>query len=174
MAKTKCTTDQIELIASLVEQGSSLSNAAYQNNLSPQTVANWYNWGSQSQTGVYKLFYDSVLEARESHKQGLLDHLEQIAMEGLKQKKIQTVTAPDGSVTQRKEVSNQDEIKAIFYLLDNRYGFDQNFRRGINKAANRIMSIVRNSVDRDSYEAILNQVVEDNELGEAELTVDLF
>jgi hypothetical protein len=175
MAKTKCTTDLIEKIATDIENGCSLSRATTKNGLAQQTGANWYEWGKHSEGGKYREFYLAVQDALDCHKQKLLDKIYQIALYGAKNRRAVTIENPNGTKTSKKEICESDELRAITYLLNTRYGYDGNFRKGINKAANKIMSIVRKHTDRATYDAILESVVNDEQLGEqAELEMDLF
>lgn len=175
MANTKCSADLTEQICNDIESGYSLSRAATKRGLAVQTVFNWYERGKTAESGVYRVFYLAVLDALENHKQKLLDKLYHVALHGSKNRKAITVENPNGTTTTKKEVCESDELRAITYLLNTRYGYDGNFRKGINKAANKIMSIVRKHTDRDTYNAILESVINDEQLGEqAELQMDLF
>ena len=77
----KLTKERQENIASAIEQGASISEAARKNGIHRETFGNWMKRGSEQEEGIYADFFDRLTRARGEGEASYRQALMRIAIE---------------------------------------------------------------------------------------------
>jgi transposase-like protein len=78
---TKLTKERQEAIASAIEQGASITEAARKNGIHRETFGNWMKRGQEQEEGIFAEFFDRLTRARGQGESSYRSALMQIAIE---------------------------------------------------------------------------------------------
>lgn len=78
---TKLTKERQEAIASAIEQGASITEAARKNGIHRETFGNWMKRGQEQDEGIFAEFFDRLTRARGQGESSYRSALMQIAIE---------------------------------------------------------------------------------------------
>lgn len=159
----------IEIIATGIANGKTLSASAEAAGLTRTTALNWRDRGRESESGLYREFYLEIAAARKRYEQGLLDKMKSFAEEGERLTKVKRTTAPDGSVTVSEEISEGQKYNATRWLLERRVGYDFTSDRASEKVLNRLVKIAEKTLTSEALSDFLDAIMEDSFLSNIEI-----
>jgi transposase-like protein len=160
------TKEKINAIAELIANGNTLNQASFQLGIPSSTAYNYYKRGKEEGKNPYKRFYEAVLEARSRHEQSLLDRVDKIAKKGAVSTKVKRSYDPDGFlITETVEQVSCDQLRAITWLLEKRYGWDRSYHQTIEKAINKIVDVAKKYMPENQFYQFIDAILA-TDLGE--------
>ena len=159
MASNKLTKDKVELAEKLIANGATRPFIAKELGVCPGTVYLWERQGRENKSKLYRSFYDALWRGEATATQKALQKLQEAATEGLNNTKKITVEDAAGDIVEKKvQASNAQQLKAIIWQLEHRYGFNNNTAREKERLLNGLLSIARKSLSEQSYWDFLDGV----------------
>lgn len=173
MSSPKLNENIKKAISQLVEVNYSLSVAAQKIGIAKSTASLWYKWGSESEKGKYRQFYEAINEAKDIAEQRLLDHAYSLVEEGSQVTREKIVYHPDGGESRTTETQNSQDFAVIRWLLEKRHGYDNAPEKAMEKAVNRFLNLSRKQLPEELFLQLVGAIADDPVLGDVDFDKDL-
>ena len=167
---------KIETAEEIMGQGGSRRRVALALEVHHRTVLDWEKKGKEAtKNNLYKRFAEAIARGEAHHETILFERLNKAINEGIKTKKIKTITDSSGNVTEQVTENTTSahfsptQVRAITWQLERKYGWDQHLKIEKERVLNSVIRVAEKSLSANQFDLLIEEIMQSKLAEELEI-----